>query len=131
MFLDTSIIIEIFQSQKGSNPLSRILDVVATSKEESNYISTIQLAEISDWCAKNKIHPRDGINNVKTIAQVVPLDEGICEESGPIKLSMRESGKKSFGLIDSIILASARSVNQRLLTKDRHFKGEDDCIVLT
>src|SRR5579875_3721318 len=101
-----------------------------TAGDPLNYVSVIQLAEVSDWCAKNGIPVINGIDSVKQIAQVVQLDEDICEISGALKLEKRRSGSSDFGLIDAIILASARSIGQRLLTLDSHFEGEDDCVIL-
>lgn len=90
----------------------------------------VQLAEVADWCARNSISPKDGIENLKKLAQIIPLDEDICEVSGAIKSARRRAGVDDFGLIDAIILASARSMNQRLLTLDPHFEDESDCILL-
>ena len=33
---------------------------------------------------------------------------------------------KSFGLMDGLILASARSIKQKLMTKDKHFEQLED-----
>lgn len=134
MLLDTSIITEIFiQGKKNRHQtFEQILDVIekeAGDEDDSSYISMAQLAEIADWCAKNRISPKDGMENLKRIRADHSLDEDICEASVTIK-SRRPAGADDFGLIDAIILASARSVNQRLLTLDRHFEGEPDCIIL-
>lgn len=132
MFLDTSIIIEIFRREKESKAFQRILDTIEgnNNAEEPNYMSIVQLAEISDWCAKNGISTLNGINSAKSLAQILPLDESVCQKSGGIKLAKRKAGDPDFGLIDAIILASARSIDQRLLTLDGHFEGESDCVVL-
>jgi predicted nucleic acid-binding protein len=135
MFLDTSVIIEVLTHGKDHRRIFRqILEQVETSAGDSTdfeYISMVQLAEISDWCAKNDILVKDVIESVKELAQiVVPLDEAISELSGFIKFEKRQKGFGDFGLIDAIILASARSVDQKLLTFDTHFLGESDCVVL-
>jgi predicted nucleic acid-binding protein len=41
-----------------------------------------------------------------------------------------EPGYKNFNLLDGLVLAAARSIGERLLTFDRDFMGEKDCIVL-
>ncbi len=43
---------------------------------------------------------------------------------------MRKKGQKKFGLADGIILASAISINQTLLSKDNDFKKAKDVIIL-
>lgn len=132
VFLDTSVIIEIFRREKKSKSFQRILDTIGGNNnvEEPNYMSIVQLAEISDWCSKNGIPSSNGINSAKSLAQILPLDESVCQKSGGIKLAKRKAGDPDFGLIDAIILASARSIGQKLLTLDGHFEGENDCAVL-
>jgi len=39
-------------------------------------------------------------------------------------------GVSNFGIIDGIVLSTARSLGERLLTFDADFEGEEDCIVL-
>jgi predicted nucleic acid-binding protein len=91
----------------------------------------VQFAEIADWCAKNNILAKETIENAKKLVQiVVPLDEAISESAGFIKIKKRRKGFSDFGLIEAIILASARSVDHKLLSLDRHFMGESDCVVL-
>ena len=121
------------QGKKHHQTFGRILDLIENETEEdddSNYVSMVQLAEVADWCTKNRIPAKHGIENVKKLAQIIPLDEEICEASGAIKSARLQAGADDFGLIDAIILASARSMNQRLLTLDPHFEGESYCTVI-
>ena len=127
MFLDTSIIIEIFQSKKKSETFEEIYELI---KDEPIFISVIQMGEISDWCLKNNINPEKRIFKLKQILNVVPLSEKICLEGSKIKYNIRKKGTKKFSLIDGIILSSARSINQKLLTMDKDFRKINDTIVL-
>ena len=127
MFLDTSIIIEIFRSGQKSETFEEIFELI---KDEPIFISIIQIGEISDWCLKNNINPEKRILRLKQILNVVPLSEKICLEGSKIKYKIRKKEKKKFSLIDGIILSSARSINQKLLTIDKDFKKINDTIVL-
>ena len=127
MFLDTSIIIEIFRSGKKSETFEEIFELI---KDEPIFISIIQIGEISDWCLKNNINPEKRISRLKQILNVVPLSEKICLEGSKIKYNIRKKEKKKFSLIDGIILSSARSINQKLLTMDKDFRKINDTIVL-
>ena len=127
MFLDTSILIDILTSKDGSTKFNEILKHV---KDEPIFISIIQIGEITDWCLKNNIDAKDRILKVKEFANIIPLNENICIEGSIIKKNMRKKGKSKFGLIDGIILASARSINQEFLTKDRDFQKAKDVILL-
>lgn len=126
MFLDTSIIIEIFRSGKKSETFEEIYELI---KDDPIFISAIQIGEIADWCLKNNINPEKRISKLKQILNVVPLSEKICLEGSKIKHNICKKGTKKFSLIDGIILSSARSINQKLLTMDKDFRKINDTIV--
>jgi predicted nucleic acid-binding protein len=127
MFLDTSILIEIFRNDQKTKTFQEIYKHI---KDEPLFISVIQIGEISDWCLKNNIDPEKRITKLKQILNVIPLNEKICYEAANIKYTIRKKGIAKFGLIDGIVLASARSINQRLLTTDNDFKTISDAIVI-
>lgn len=127
MFLDTSIIIEIFRSKKNTQLFEDIYKLI---KDEPLFISIVQIGEISDWCLKNEINPTERISKLKHILNIVPLSEEICFEGSKIKYDSRRESISHFSLMDGFILASARSINQKLLTKDTDFRKADDAIVL-
>ena len=125
MFLDTSIIIEIFSNDQKTKTFQEIYKHI---KDEPLFISLIQIGEISDWCLKNNLDPEKRITKLKQILNVIPLNEKICYEAAHIKYTIRKKGAVKFGLLDGIILASARSINQRLLTTDSDFRTIEDAV---
>jgi predicted nucleic acid-binding protein len=127
MFLDTSIIIEIFRNDKNSK---KFQDLYTYIKDEPLFVSIIQIGELADWCLKNNIDPEKRITKLKQILNVIPLNEKICYDAAQLKYSIRKKGVTKFGLLDGIVLASARSINQRLLTTDSDFRKLSDAIVI-
>jgi predicted nucleic acid-binding protein len=127
MFLDTSVIIEIFRNDKNSKTFQ---DIYSYIKDEPIFMSMIQIGEISDWCLKNHVNPENRITRLKEILNVIPLNEKICYDAAHLKYTIRKKGVTKFGLLDGIVLASARSINQRLLTTDNDFRTIDDAIVV-
>ena len=127
MLLDTSAIIEIFRNPAGS---LRFEEITKKIGDEEVYVSIVQLAEISDWAFKNKVPAEERIQAVKEIARMVPLDEEICQNAAEIKQRHRKAGRNKFGIIDGIILATARSLGQHVLTLDEDFAGEKDCVIV-
>jgi len=127
MFLDTSVIIEIFRNDKNSKTFQEIYTYI---KDEPIFISIIQIGEISDWCLKNHIDPEKRITKLKQILNVIPLNEKICYDAAHLKYTIRKKGVTKFGLLDGIVLASARSLNQRLLTTNNDFRAMSDAIVV-
>ena len=127
MFLDTSIIIEILLNAEETKTFQ---DIYGMIKDETLFISVIQIGEISDWCLKNDIYPLERIFQLKRIVNIIPLSEKMCFDGSRINHDYRKEGITHFSLIDGIILASARSINQILLTKDTDFEKAGDAIVL-
>ncbi len=127
MFLDTSIIIEIFLNTEETRTFQDIYEMI---KDEALFISVIQIGEISDWCLKNDIGPIERVSQLKRIVNIIPLNEKMCFDGSRINYTYRKEGVTHFSLIDGIILASARSINQNLLTKDTDFEKAGDAIVL-
>ncbi len=119
---------EIFRNPADSAVVN---DITVKIGEEEAYISMIQLAEVADWAARNEAPLEERVEAVKELARIVPLDERVCLDAAEIKRGRRKAGFKSFGLIDGIILATARSIGQQVLTFDKDFKGEADCILLS
>jgi len=93
-------------------------------------VLVVQLADVSDWCIANKVSVRERIGEVKSLANIISLDEDICLEGSRLKNERRRRGFRSFGLLDGLLLAAARSVGERVLTFDRDFAEEEDCLLL-
>ena len=127
MFLDTSIIVDIFRYDEESKNFQKIFELI---KDDPLFISIFQIGEISDWSLSNKIDPAEPLEFLKKTMNIIPLSEDICLEASIIKFDMRKKGEKKFSLADGIILASARSINQTLLSKDSDFKKAKDVIIL-
>ncbi|MDY6966477.1 MAG: PIN domain-containing protein [Halobacteriota archaeon] len=123
MFLDTSAVIELFL---GSKLGTKVLEAI---KEDDAFISIVTYAEVAMWCKRNGKDIEVLKENIEKIANTVDLTSNICYEAANITFEEKQKNK-SFGIIDGIIMASARSVNQQLITKDRHFEGFSDVVIL-
>lgn len=128
MLLDTSAIVAIFTNPAGSDRFERIMTEIA---DEEVYISMVQLAEIADWATRNQVPAQERVEAVKEMARIVPLDQGICLNAAAIKRRRRKAAHNDFGLVDAIILSTARSIGQRVLTMDEDFQGEEDCVIIS
>jgi len=127
LLLDTSAIIEVLRHPRTSKEFRLIQKHIG---EEDLYVLVVQLAELSDWCIVNNVPVRERIEEVKNLANIIPLDEDICLQGSRIKNERRKKGFAGFGLLDGLLLAAARSVGERVLTFDRDFAEEEDCLVL-
>ena len=128
MLLDSNVIIEVFRNPSSSPRFKKIVREIG---DEGVFVSMVQLAEVADWSVRNRISSKDRVNAIKEFARVVPLDEPTCLDAAMIKYQRRQLGYADFGLLDAIVLAAARSVGQRVLTFDKDFAGESDCLVIS
>jgi len=127
LLLDTGAIIQVLRHPRTSKEFKLIQKHIG---EEELYVLVVQLAELSDWCFANNVPVKERIEEVKKLANIIPLDEDICLEGSRIKNERRKTGFRDFGLLDGLLLAAARSVGERVLTFDRDFAEEQDCLVL-
>lgn len=125
MFLDTSVLIEILA---GSDEVVTFVEKVA--EKEHLMFSVVQVGELADWCYSNKFDPSTVLNKLKNLATVVGITEDICLDGSRIKHKQRRAGKFKFSLIDGLIVASAISFEQKLLTKDGDFEGLENVVIL-
>lgn len=128
MLLDSSVVIEIFRNPSSSRRFKKIVREIG---DEEVFVSMVQLAEVADWAVRNRFSSKDRVDVVKEFARIVPLGEQICLDASVAKYRRRQLGHADFGLLDAIILATARSVGQRVLTFDKDFTGESDCLVIS
>ena len=127
MFLDTSAVVEIFKNEPGSDKFEEIFDIIGA---ESLYVSVAQMGEIASWCIREGYDIADLVNILKKIAKIVDINELICIKASMMKHEMRKKGLEKFGYMDGIVLASAMSINQKLLTTDKDFRLSENAVIL-
>ncbi|QGA81049.1 PIN domain-containing protein [Candidatus Nanohalobium constans] len=120
--LDTWAWIEFYiGSEKGKEIYQKI-------EEAKCYTSIVSLAEMSDnyqsgnLKSDNKWSEIRGFVESKT--EVVTLTPEICGNAGKIKQQEREKFS-DFGLMDAIILSTARKNDLELITGDKHLKDKE------
>jgi predicted nucleic acid-binding protein len=69
---------------------------------------------------RNFMHGRTAIS---------PLNEGIAVEAAKIDVA-RKKQVRDWGLADSIVLATARGMDAKVVTGDLHFKGLQDAVMI-
>lgn len=116
MLFDTSAWIEFFQGTEKGKTVEEIL------KREENFTSIVTLSEAVNWCLRNKPDKtKDYINGIKNGSRILDVSETIAVCAGKLNFE-RKKIAKNWGMIDSIILATAQIYNLKILTKDSGFK---------
>ena len=125
MILDTSVWVELFEdTEKG--------DYVAEALRKGNcFTSIVTVAETADWCAKKWLQSKlnDYVEMIKTGSQLLGLDESISRMAGELNQKRKKAGKK-WGMIDSMIVATAQVYGLKILTKDNAFRDLPEAEIL-
>jgi predicted nucleic acid-binding protein len=99
--------------------------------EAGNAITpTIVIAELADKYAREKMSFSEKLNFILVRTQDVSLDVPIAQQSGMLNKE-RKRAVKRWGLADSIVMATARARNAKIITGDEHFRDlADDAIMI-
>jgi len=124
--IDTYAWIEYFEGSVQGNKIREILE---NENEYEVFTPSIVLVELADAVVKGKIKINwdELVRFVKLNTKIINIDEIVAKEAGIIKNNLRKK-HPDFGLVDAIVLATARINNSRLLTGDNHLLNEDDVI---
>lgn len=123
LLIDTSAWIEYFVGSETGEKVSEYL------KNEEILTSVISLLELSYKADKEGWNIKNYLNFIKIRSQVIGVKESAIIEFGKI-YNLARSKEKSFGFADAIILLTARAEKAQILTKDNHFKGFENTILL-
>ena len=122
--IDTDAWIEYFLGSSSGKKVEKIIE----ADDNSIFSSAITVAEITSIiCRRND--DLELLATVEDYSAIVGITKGIAKKAGRIHADMRKS-IKNFGMADSIILATAKEVNGKVVTGDKHFKGLKDVILI-
>ncbi|MFH1588936.1 MAG: PIN domain-containing protein [Candidatus Diapherotrites archaeon] len=122
MLLDTYVWIELFNGTDKGEKVKQLI------QSNACFTSSISLAELSEWIEKEKLNRKEILSYVKNFSAIIEADQKTMELAGIIKVQKRKE-MKGFGLVDAIILASAKEFNLTVVTGDKHFKEENSLIL--
>nr|MDO8098860.1 PIN domain-containing protein [Candidatus Njordarchaeota archaeon] len=121
--IDTSAWIEFFlKTEKG-------VKVKQHLETWSCYTSIVSIAEISNWARRQKLNGRELVKYMVELTQLINMNLKIAFLGGELNFQ-RKKTEKDWGLIDSIILATAQIYNLEILIKDHHFKDLSNVEIL-
>jgi predicted nucleic acid-binding protein len=92
---------------------------------------SIVMAEFTDKYARERMDSKERLAFIRTKSMILPLDDEMAELSGRISAE-RRSRAKGWGIVDSIVLATARTRDAKIVTGDEHFRdlGKDQVIMI-
>lgn len=123
--LDSYAIIEYLE---GTNLGEKVRSVIEKDENEV-LISSLSVSEI---LSKGLRQEKDVIQIRKillSMGKIIDLNLEIAELGAEIHSKMKKE-ISDFGLVDALILATARKSNARLISGDKHFKNVKDVVYL-
>jgi predicted nucleic acid-binding protein len=107
-----------FEYFLGSESGKRIVDHI----ERGGVLTpTVVVAELSEKYARIDLDFKEKLKFIGFRSTLVPLDERIAEYAGRLSVERKKKVKR-WGMIDSVILATARLNKCRVVTGDEHFR---------
>jgi predicted nucleic acid-binding protein len=105
-------------------------------ENKENITPTIVVLEYEKYLLKRLKEKTDTLKNyeakreyVRSISTIVNLDYALSISAAKLDLEMKEK-IKNWGMADSIVLATARSLNAKVVTGDEHFRGLADAVMI-
>ena len=124
MLLDTSAWVEFIEGTEKGREVRGIIE------GRENFTSIATIAELAQWCLRSgREDVAATIKEIKRISQTLPLTKTISIEAGKLNYERKKAGKK-WGMMDSIIVATAQTYGLKILTKDNAFRNLPDAQVL-
>ena len=90
---------------------------------------SIVIAEFTDKYVREGMNPRERLKFIRIKSMIVPLDDEVAEAAGKISAERRVR-IKGWGLVDSVVLATARASGAKVVTGDEHFRDLDEAIMI-
>ena len=123
MLMDTYAWVELFQGTRKGKKVEKLL------LKESCCTSVLSLAEITEWALKNGKQPHDYLKRMVYTSTLIDITENISRLAGKINFENKRK-IKNWGMVDSILLATARIYGLKILTGDKHFGELEETIIL-
>lgn len=88
------------------------------------------IAEIMSAIKRKKGNFEEAYKSIVAFSKVYSFDHKFSMESGLLHAEIKEK-VKNFGLIDAFVLNTARKLNAKIITGDKHFKGLKEAILIS
>jgi len=98
-------------------------------EEGKTLTPTIVIAELSEKYGRLGLDFKERLKFMKLRSQMIPLDENIAGLAGKLSIE-RKKKVKHWGMADSIILATTRLGNHKIITGDEHFRDINEAMMI-
>jgi len=122
---DTYAWVEYLKGSEIGEKATQILE----SQENEIFTSIITVVELASILKRGDKDTELGYKIVKDLSKIHFIDLELAKEAGILHAETRKK-IKDFGIVDCLILLTARKLNAKILTGDPHFKGFKEAILI-
>mgnify|MGYP001580805479 CR=1 FL=1 len=115
---DTFAWVEYFNGSEIGVKVKQMLEL----QENEIFTSIMTIAELASALKRDDRDVEISYKIVKDLSKIYFIDLELAKEAGILHVEMRKK-LKDFGMIDCLILLTARKLSAKILTGDPHFKG--------
>ncbi len=116
MILDTSAWIEFLQGTEKGAKVRQLL------REKELYASLATIPELVQWSLRVKFENATAVvEAIRQNSKILAITEDIGIRAGELNYQRKKEGRK-WGMMDSILLATAEIYGLKVLTKDNGFR---------
>ena len=90
--------------------------------------SSISLAELSEKYLRENLDFEEDLKFIISSTKIIDVDKEIALSAGAMNFENKKK-IKDWGMADAIILASAKKLNAKVVTGDKHFQGMDSVLI--
>jgi len=125
ILIDSSAWIEYLE---GSPKGERVREIFSGDNEL--YVLNFIISEVISKIKRKNMNEELAYRAIITNSKVLNLTPRIAKSAGLLHAEMKKK-IKDFGLADALILATAREMNMKVLTEDKHFKKFKEAVFLS
>lgn len=123
--IDSYAWIEYFE---GSDEGEKAKNIIENPQNEI-ITNILNIAELSNYFKRKNINFDIYYKILISFSKIYNFDIEFSKEAGYLCAEIRKE-IKSFGLIDAFVLLTARKINSKIVTGDRHFKGFKEAVFI-
>jgi len=105
------------------------LKVKEVLMQEEAYILILSIAEVISRAARTGKNTDEVYNAISLNSKIINITPELSRDAGILHAEIRKK-IKDFGLIDAFILLTARKINAKIITGDKHFRGFKEAILI-
>lgn len=121
--IDSSAWIEYFE---GSTEGEKVWNIL---KKENIYSLSLIIAEVVSKVKRSNKDSDLAYRIISSNSKILDITPEIAKEAGLLHAKIKKK-VKNFGLVDALILVSARKLNAKILTRDMHFKEFNEAVLI-